>query len=154
MIIDIPKISPEGSQYTGEEPPEILGLVDQKLLRVESPVRYDLFAQKISDELVVQGTLSVTLGVVCSRCTEFFSTTLEDSSFLRSYEAPEGLETVDLTDDIREDILLELPAYPVCKPDCKGLCPRCGKNLNTGPCSCRPPTLETPWGSLDGLKLK
>ena len=45
-------------------------------------------------------------------------------------------ESIELDDLLREDILLELPTKFLCKPDCKGLCPQCGKNLNEGKCSC------------------
>jgi uncharacterized protein len=153
MIIDVPKVSPDGTRYEGEESPEVLGLGENKLIRVASPIRYDFFAQKVSAELVVTGTMSVELSVECVRCTEFFSTSLQDLSFLRAYEIPEGVEKIDLTPDIREDILLELPAYPVCTPDCKGLCPHCGKNLNGGACGCRPPSGGSEWTALGGLKL-
>jgi uncharacterized protein len=92
--------------------------------------------------------------VECSRCADFFSTTLTDLSFLRSYEVPEGTETLDLTEDIREDILVNLSAFPLCSNTCKGLCPQCGKKLNKGACSCKPAT-EHPnnWSALDKLKL-
>lgn len=43
---------------------------------------------------------------------------------------------LDLDALVREDILLELPTKFLCRPDCKGICPRCGKNLNGGPCGC------------------
>ena len=45
-------------------------------------------------------------------------------------------EALELDDLLREDILLELPAKYLCKPNCKGLCPQCGKNLNEGKCGC------------------
>ena len=45
-------------------------------------------------------------------------------------------ESIELDDLLREDILLELPTKFLCKPDCKGLCPGCGKNLNEGKCDC------------------
>ena len=45
-------------------------------------------------------------------------------------------ESIELDDLLREDILLELPTKFLCKPDCKGLCPQCGKNLNEGKCGC------------------
>ena len=44
---------------------------------------------------------------------------------------------LDLDALVREDILLELPTKFLCRPDCKGICPTCGKNLNEGPCACR-----------------
>ena len=43
---------------------------------------------------------------------------------------------LDLDALVREDILLELPTKFLCRPDCKGICPVCGKNLNDGPCAC------------------
>ncbi len=45
-------------------------------------------------------------------------------------------DELELDDLVREDILLELPTKYLCKPDCKGLCPQCGKNLNEGSCNC------------------
>ncbi len=45
-------------------------------------------------------------------------------------------ERLDLDELVREDILLDLPSKYLCSPDCKGLCPKCGKNLNEGPCGC------------------
>ena len=44
--------------------------------------------------------------------------------------------TLDLDEPVTTDILLELPSKHLCKEDCKGLCPKCGKNLNTGDCGC------------------
>lgn len=154
MIIEISKIPLEGGRYEGEEPSEILELGGDPVVRFETPIAYDFFVQKASHELVVQGSLTAGLSVRCSRCAEFSSTRLEDLSFLRAYPAPEGVESVDLTEDIREDILLHLPAFPLCSPTCRGLCPKCGKNLNKGPCGCKPDEGGTgAWSALDGLKL-
>jgi len=154
MIIDIAKIPVEGTDYEGELPPSILELENDKFVRAEKPVYCRFHVQVASHELVVQGTIEVELECECSRCTEFFSTTLRDSSFLRAYEVPEGTETVDLTGDIREDILLTLPSFPLCSAECKGLCPKCGRNLNEGPCSCGGTEDNSgPWRELDDLKL-
>jgi uncharacterized protein len=43
---------------------------------------------------------------------------------------------LDLTEVIRQDLLLALPMYPVCRSKCKGLCPHCGQNWNEGACEC------------------
>lgn len=154
MIIEIPKVSREGSRYVGEEDASILGLKDDRFVKFEAPIRYDLAAQVVSHELVVRGRLELDLQVKCSRCAEFFSTTVKDLSFLRAYDAPEGTETVDLTEDIREDILLNLSGFPLCSPSCKGLCPRCGKNLNEGPCGCGPAQGGSEhWSQLEKLDL-
>lgn len=59
-----------------------------------------------------------------------------------------GRECVDLTADIREAMILAFPAYPVCSPECKGLCATCGVNLNKAACRCAPPD-DNRWGVLD-----
>jgi uncharacterized protein len=47
-------------------------------------------------------------------------------------------DRLDLGEVVREQILLALPLKPLCRPDCQGLCPRCGKNRNVSPCGCAP----------------
>lgn len=75
---------------------------------------------------------------------------LEDPS---SYPlAPEATE-IDLRPAVREELLLALPQWVVCRDDCRGLCPRCGKDLNAGPCDC-PPAVDQRWHGLVALKDK
>lgn len=151
FTIEIPKLNPDGEWFEGEVPVATLGVEDEKV-RLEQPIRYRMWAQPVSGRLVVKGEWSIELGLECGRCADFFSTTLGDSSFLRDYEISGGVESVDVTPDIREDVLLALPAYPVCRETCRGLCPTCGKNLNVDSCSC-PPQGGVHWGGLDGIKL-
>jgi uncharacterized protein len=152
MIINVRQVPPEGSDFEGEEPASIVDLEEgEELAHVTGPIRYRLRAQVVSGELVLQGEISAPAELACSRCAAFFSTTLTDSSFLRAYDAPEGVETVDVTDDLREAILLQLPNFPICSAACRGLCPRCGKDLNEGPCGCEPPRGDKQWSALDGL---
>jgi uncharacterized protein len=154
MIINVARIPLGGERIEGEEPAAILEMEKERLFRVEGPISYDLFTQKVGHELLVQGKLALPLAVECGRCTDFFSTILKVSSFLRAYAVPEGTETVDLTADIREDILVSLPVFSLCSSDCKGLCPTCGKNLNQGPCACKPkPGAGGTWSALDRLGL-
>ncbi len=151
MIIDVPKLRPEGEWFEGEEPASILEVSDPAI-RAKAPIAYRLHAQAVSGQLIVKGAVRVPVELQCGRCTEFYSTTIEESSFLRAYEISGTTETVDVTPDIREDILLQLPHFPLCSPDCKGLCPQCGINLNEGTCDCRPPA-DNRWGALDNVKL-
>lgn len=58
------------------------------------------------------------------------------------------LDSVDLTEDMREAMIVCFPGYPVCSPDCKGLCPKCGENLNTSVCTCGP-TDDNRWALLE-----
>jgi len=75
---------------------------------------------------------------------------LEDPS---SYPlAPDAIE-IDLRPAVREELLLAVPRWVVCRDDCRGLCPRCGKDLNAGPCGC-PPAADQRWHGLAALKDK
>jgi uncharacterized protein len=57
-----------------------------------------------------------------------------------------------LEDVLREQVLLSLPVRTLCKPDCKGLCPRCGANRNLQPCSCDEGNNDPRWEALTGLR--
>ena len=59
-----------------------------------------------------------------------------------------------LEDVVREQVLLSLPGRTLCKEDCKGLCPRCGQNLNLAQCSCDKAPADPRWNALAGLADK
>lgn len=61
--------------------------------------------------------------------------------------------SVDLRPAVREQWLLAAPEFVLCREDCKGLCPRCGSDLNAGPCAC-PPASDPRWDALKSLGLK
>ena len=64
-------------------------------------------------------------------------------------------KTVLLLEDVlREQVLLSLPVRTLCKPDCKGLCPRCGANRNLQPCSCDEGPSDPRWEALAGLRSR
>jgi uncharacterized protein len=53
---------------------------------------------------------------------------------------------------VREAVLLDLPLAPLCRPDCAGLCPECGADLNAGDCGHRPNATDPRWTALDDLR--
>ncbi len=71
-----------------------------------------------------------------------------------SYPLPPEATVIDLTPAVREELLLAVPQYLECRPDCRGLCPRCGQDLNAGPCGCAPATVDLRWAALAALKGK
>jgi uncharacterized protein len=75
---------------------------------------------------------------------------LEDPS---SYPLARDATAIDLRGALREELLLALPQWVVCREDCRGLCPRCGADLNAGPCGC-PPAVDPRWSGLAALKHK
>jgi uncharacterized protein len=61
------------------------------------------------------------------------------------------LHVLDVTEVLRQDVAVSIPWNVVCRPDCKGLCPRCGADLNTAPCDCEP-ELDPRWEALSALR--
>lgn len=114
------------------------------------PVRVALEIYRQDEQLQVRGTAAVAIRQVCVRCLRETERELAaDVSVVAraraqrdaGEEAPDGLiyhdgEIVDLTGEIRELLLLEVPSAPVCSAQCPGLCHRCGTDLNEGPCGC------------------
>jgi uncharacterized protein len=153
MKILVARIPEEGSHYKGDDPGSIMGLENDSFINEAGDVEYDLYAQHVSEELIVRGTVTAALDLRCARCTEFFSTTVTVSDFLRAYPAPEGTDSVDITEDMREELLLHIPGFPVCSEDCKGVCPQCGADLNKGACQCKKEAGPNAWSALDNLDL-
>jgi len=63
-------------------------------------------------------------------------------------------DRIYLDEIVREQILLNLPMKHLCSEGCKGLCQRCGKDLNSGPCGCEPRITDTRWDALKGIKIE
>ncbi len=99
---------------------------------------------------------------ICRRCAEPVAGELRIPVHERFADAPladlsdEELypivdDELDLAPLARDAIVLELPMAPLCRPDCAGLCPRCGANLNEGACGCVAPR-DPRWANLDVLR--
>src|ERR1700690_2831878 len=111
--------------------------------------------------LLVQGKFSGETMLACVRCLKEFSKPLiwkltELYAFNEKSVSDSGLiipddAQIDLESLIREYALLEIPINPICKPDCKGLCPVCGQDLNVADCGHRPSGDESPFLSLKEL---
>ena len=152
MKINVKRIPMDGEILRGTEPSSIMEL-DEADVRFKHEVAYDLFAQIQGSALLVTGTLRTPATLRCSRCVAVFEQPLTVSHFVFHQEL-HGEDFVDLTPNIREDIILELPQRALCAEGCKGLCPRCGKDLNQGPCRCKQSQGDLRWHALDQLDLK
>ena len=152
LIIDVARLDPEGEDYSGAVDDAVLEM-DGELLRPFAGIRYELFVQQFGTELLVRGTLAQDFEAVCTRCGADFDFTTTVDDFTTSVEIDEKTEFVDLTDELRQSIILSLPSYPVCRQDCQGVCGTCGKNLNEGPCACKHEEQDSRWGALDALEL-
>ena len=146
----------------GTEPADILELpadADPPLAPA-GDITYHLSAIMAGADLIVTGSASVPLATVCARCLDDIRVPISVKNLCFHFEKVRDLE-VDLTDDVREELLLAIPSCFYCSPDCKGICPSCGVNLNHGSCACssRPAEPEpesaapSPWDQLDALNL-
>jgi uncharacterized protein len=75
---------------------------------------------------------------------------LEEDDGLRLYD--ENALEIDLGEVVREELILAVPAWPLCHPDCRGLCPVCGADLNETTCTCTREEVDSRWAALRALK--
>jgi uncharacterized metal-binding protein YceD (DUF177 family) len=147
-------------ELRGELPVEELDLdLRDELIQTREPLRYEIEAQLLERNVLVQGRLNLVLHCECARCLKPFQTTLRLDPWtlhlpLDGEEAaPVNGDFVDLTPYVREDILLEFPQHPLCETDCRGLPVKEGKAkkaTKTGDSIQEP----SAWSELDKLKLK
>jgi uncharacterized protein len=130
-----------------------------EMIRAEAPLQYDLEAQQMEQSLLIQGRLRLALRCECVRCLKPFEYRIELKEWARHLplEGEDRVrvanDCVDLTPFVREDILLEFPQHPLCKPECGGLTKtHRGKakkiaDLKPGPQD------SSAWAELDKLKF-
>ena len=136
-------------------------------------IAMDFNLSRIARRLLLEGEVEGSLRLQCGRCLETYTTRLKDS-FLLSLTLLDGAQSddqeveldeerinsievvdgeIELLPLLQEQVLLMLPAYPVCREDCAGLCPYCGIDLNKGGCDCAPRPFNNRFGKLKDLKL-
>ena len=120
----------------------------------------------------IKGELSARVPMQCARCLDGYVQELarEFTQILArspSGDSEEEIElattdldrselegdTLDLEEILREELLLSVPSKPLCREDCKGICPGCGAELNTVACTC-PPEIDDRWAALTELKRR
>ena len=121
-------------------------------------------AENMEGEILVLGRLSAGLLLKCSRCGADFPYSLtlpfQETYTSRAVTPDEAGERdkhvfggagIDLTPEALRALFAELPMKPLCREDCQGLCPRCGADLNRGPCSCKAKEIDPRWDKLRDL---
>jgi uncharacterized protein len=158
--------SPVGSvrEYDVSEVSDILGTGNDTM--VKGKVKFT----RTNRGILVQGTLKSEVPVECSRCLrvidypltinieeEFFplidvntGTPLQMPGEPGSFTIDEH-HMLDLSEAIRQNALLAIPMKPLCRQNCAGLCPRCGKDLNEGQCDCPEDEIDPRWSKLANL---
>ena len=115
------------------------------------PLHTKVRARYLASDISVSGSVHTTMTFTCARCLEKFSRPI-DSQFEQHFE--HDLATIDVTPEIRESVIVDIPLIATCKEDCKGICPTCGVNRNTTVCRCDAPPAHAAWNALKNVKFK
>jgi hypothetical protein len=138
LKLDAARISREGEELSGALDDSIYDFADE-FLKPFGGLRYELGAMLVGSELLVRGKLEQDFEAACSRCGKDFDFTVKVKDFTASFEIGDGADFVDITQELRESVLLELPNYPVCSEDCPGV-----ETQEDAP-------VDTRWAALDAF---
>lgn len=129
-----------------------------------APMEFDLRVESVVEGVLVSGTVTAPLVGECARCLEEVDDeTVIDVQELYLYpdqhvddEEASRIEEdlIDLEPLLRDDVVLELPFTPLCRPHCAGLCPTCGENLNQSPDHDHGDVIDPRWADLAGWQEK
>jgi uncharacterized protein len=128
MKVQVDRIRPEGLTIEGVVDPETLDL-NTEIAGFDAPIRITAGLTRVNDVVNVSLSVDGSLRMVCGRCLAEFTAAVS-KNFTVDYPLEKGMRFIDLDPDIRDYIMLDYPLKPLCKANCKGLCPRCGANLN------------------------
>ncbi len=156
--------------YEIDEPP----LIDEESgLKGVAPIKGSLTFTNAGTLLIVRGSADTKIELECSRCVGQYVYDVhvnideqfvmpghdfvepgeeEEDLFLDDESNPIMTENIfDLTELLRQAVLVDVPIRTVCSEECKGLCPVCGRNRNEDPCDCPPPAMGSAFAVLAGM---
>jgi uncharacterized protein len=152
LIVQTTQISYDGLALDGELSAEVFAGIDDGHVTAKTSLRYNLRVFIVNEGLLVRGKVSSALRCRCDRCLSDFDYPIENES--SHFFEPPLPKTVELTLNLREDILILMPQKCLCQPDCLGICPGCGQNRNRSGCDCpTKPAGPNAWSQLDELEL-
>ena len=172
FVVLLNKIPPEGQEVSFEiADPAKAGI--ELAVALEGPVVADFEIQRLGNEIQVEGTVRATARLQCSRCLAPFTYPVAGSveaTFAPPAKLVEGDHQHELAQDeleveplvqggadlrgvIAEQIHLNLPLKPLCREDCPGICPHCGRPGAEGECGCAPSAGDSRWEALRKLKV-
>ena len=152
--------------------------MQQEVLQVRGHaelIEEDHGGKKVIQDIRMLGDFSTRIELSCSRCLEPVVADLKGKFDLLyrplGVDQRKSGEEIEITADdveigyyrgngllledvLKEQVLLQLPLKPLCREDCKGLCPKCGANRNAAVCGCSTDITDARWAALAGIKDK
>ena len=167
LIVDLGRLAREGRvplrQDIAPDDPMWSGLN----FRLEGPAHVDLEAQSVLRDVLVQGSITGEVRHECRRCLEPLTVRLAEDVTMFFREGVEEQEAeaeevyalpdrgdLDLAPAVREQVALAVPQFALCRGDCRGLCPTCGRNLNEGDCGCVVEEVDDRWAALRRINFE
>lgn len=136
MKIAIKDILPEGIEVAGQIAPELIGLTPQDEGYFIAPLDVQARVTRVKDTALAKTRVHGLYRSACGRCLAVVERDW-NGNFLFDFVVDKQTEAVELDEDVRQEVLLNLPPRVLCKEDCKGICPNCGADLNNEQCKCR-----------------
>ena len=168
MIIDLASVQTTPKPLSADVDGALIDLEGEGTINGQARFTGETFRE--GTKIHVRGTIVADADLVCTRCAEPLTDHLEipfEDVFVSAAEeaSEQDLEVeasdldeqivegneIDLTEIIREQILLNLPEQVLCREDCKGLCPQCGANRNLIDCDCGEDEIDPRWAALKNL---
>ncbi len=135
MKIHIKDIRPEGLELDATLEPQATGLTEKDSLYFVAPLNITAKAQRFEDTVIVETHLEGKISSICSRCLcDVEKDWIKD--FTLDFPIARNAEYIDMDEDLRQEIILNLPMRVLCGGQCKGICSKCGINLNEKKCKC------------------
>jgi uncharacterized protein len=129
------------------------------------PVRAELRGESVVEGILMTGKVRADALLSCARCLdefrsqvglelcELFAAPGHESAVEDEAYRVRGTE-VDLEPMLRDALTLAMPLHPLCREECPGLCPKCGRRLDEGSCDCFKEETDPRWAELDALRAK
>ena len=157
MIFNVAQLmkSDVGTSLTDQINEENIEL--DKDVHVVSPITGHVRMRRVNQGLLVDGGVDLTIELECTRCLSEFEQPMHitfEERYYPTVDVVTGIplppiteddvfpiddhHLIDLTEAVRQQLLLDIPMVTLCKENCAGLCSQCGKDLNLGPCNCEP----------------
>ena len=132
--ISVRDITSNGFDIDQSIPKEGIGLSSEEV-DIRSLLNVKARLEKVNNFIIANTHIKAEFGYLCSRCLEELSST-EERTYKFDFEIDPSIEYIDLGEEIRQEIIMANPAKVLCCNDCKGICPKCGANLNKEQCKC------------------
>ena len=136
MKISVRDISAtKGLDLTQTFPKEGIGLSDEEI-DLRSPIEVKVHLQRDGNSITADAKVKADFGFLCARCLEDMHE-VQTRNYHFDFEFDPAVDNIDIGEEIRQELIMDNPARVLCKKDCKGICPKCGANLNVEPCKCK-----------------